>query len=84
VVKYSASFAGEQLHSVTTTATKVLQSMRRLSIELARPARFTESGIRRKNNKSAARPQNKLFTGMSPAPQGRLAKTCAQWMRRRR
>jgi transposase len=49
VLKYSASFAGEQLHSVTTTASKVLQSMRRLSMELAKPAaRFTESGIRRK------------------------------------
>jgi transposase len=49
VLKYSASFAGEQLHSVTTTVSKVLQSLRRLSIELAKPAaRFTESGIRRK------------------------------------
>lgn len=49
VLKYSASFAGEQLHSVTTTVSKVLQSMRRLSVELAKPAaRFTESGIRRK------------------------------------
>ncbi|MEI9972477.1 MAG: hypothetical protein WDO73_10735 [Ignavibacteriota bacterium] len=49
VLKYSASFAGEQLHSVTTTVSKVLQSMRRLSIELAKPAaRFTEGGIRRK------------------------------------
>ena len=49
VVKYSASFAGEQLHSVTTTVSKVLQAMRRLSIELAKPAaRFTEAGIRRK------------------------------------
>ena len=49
VVKYSASFAGEQLHSLTTTLSKVLQSMRRLSIELSKPAaRFTESGIRNK------------------------------------
>lgn len=49
VLKYSASFAGEQLHSVTTTVSKVLQAMRRLSIELAKPAaRFTESGIQRK------------------------------------
>ena len=37
VVKYSASFAGEQLHSITTTASKVMQSMRRLSIECRNP-----------------------------------------------
>jgi transposase len=49
VVKYSASFASEQLHSLTTTLSKALQSMRRLSGELAKPgARFTESGIRNK------------------------------------
>ena len=49
VLKYSASFAGEQLHSLTTSLSKVLQSLRRLSIDLAKPgARFTESGIRNK------------------------------------
>jgi transposase len=49
VVKYSASFAGEQLHSLTTALSKALQSMRRLSVDLAKPgARFTESGIRHK------------------------------------
>jgi transposase len=49
VVKYSASFAGEQLHSLTTSLSKALQSMRRLSIELAKPGeRFTEKGIRNK------------------------------------
>jgi len=49
VVKYSASFAGEQLHSVTTTVSKAMQAMRRLSMELAKPAaRFAEAGIRRK------------------------------------
>ena len=49
VVKYSAPFAGEQLHSLTTTISKTLQSMRRLSIELAKPGgRFTEAGIRNK------------------------------------
>ena len=47
VVKYSASFAGEQLHSVTTTLSKALQSMRRLTVELAKPGgRFTENGLR--------------------------------------
>jgi len=49
VVKYSAPFASEQLHSVTASASKALQSMRRLAVELAKPsARFTEGGIRGK------------------------------------
>ncbi len=49
VVKYSAPFASEQLHSLTTTLSKALQSMRRLSVELAKPGgRFTEVGIRNK------------------------------------
>jgi transposase len=49
VVKYSAPFAGEQLHSLTTTISKTLQSMRRLSIDLAKPkCRLTEAGIRNK------------------------------------
>ncbi len=46
VLKYSASFASEQLHSVTTTLSKALQSMRRLATELAKPGgRFTETGL---------------------------------------
>lgn len=49
VVKYSASFAGEQLHSLTTSLSKALQYLRRLAIDLSKPrARFTESGIRNK------------------------------------
>jgi transposase len=49
VVKYSAPFASEQLHSLTTTLSKALQSMRRLAVELAKPGgRFTEAGIRNK------------------------------------
>jgi transposase len=49
VVKYSASFAGEQLHSLTTSLSKALQSMRRLSVELSKPrAHFNELGIRNK------------------------------------
>jgi len=49
VLKYSASFAGEQLHSLSTTLSKVLQNLRRLSTDLAKPqARFTETGIRNK------------------------------------
>jgi len=49
VMKYSAPFASEQLHSVTTALSKVLPSMRRPAVELAKPAaRFTDAGIRNK------------------------------------
>jgi transposase len=49
VVKYSASFASEQLHSLTTTLSKTMQSLRRLSTELSKPtARFTEQKLRHK------------------------------------
>lgn len=49
VLKYSASFAGEQLHSLTTSLSKTLQYLRRLAVDLAKPgARFTEAGIRNK------------------------------------
>lgn len=49
VLKYSAAFASEQLHSLTTALSKALPSMRRLTVELAKPAaRFTEAGIRNK------------------------------------
>jgi transposase len=49
VVKYSASFAGEQLHSVTTSLSRVLQSMRRLAKELNQPrARWKQEQILRK------------------------------------
>lgn len=49
VLKYSAPFAAEQLHSVTTALAKALPAMRRLSMELAKPgARFTEAEIRNK------------------------------------
>jgi transposase len=49
VVKYSASFASEQLHSISTTLAKVTQNLRRLSVELTKPqARFSEQGIRNK------------------------------------
>ncbi len=39
VVKYSASFAGEQLHSLTTSLSRVLQSLRRFAQELNKPRR---------------------------------------------
>src|ERR1700687_5600915 len=49
VVKYSASFAGEQLHSLTTSLSKVLQALRRFSMELNKPqARWKENQIRSK------------------------------------
>ena len=49
VVKYSAPFAAEQLHSLTASISRVLQSLRRFSMELNKPrSRWTEEGIRRK------------------------------------
>src|SRR6516162_739521 len=49
VLKYSASFTGEQLHSLTTSLSKVLQSLRRFSAELNKPpARWKENQIRSK------------------------------------
>jgi len=49
VVKYSSSFAGEQLHSVATSLSKTLQALRRFSMELNKPqARWTETQIRNK------------------------------------
>jgi transposase len=49
VVKYSASFAGEQLHSLTTSMSKVMQYLRRFSIELNKPkAHWDEKKIRSK------------------------------------
>jgi transposase len=52
VLKYSASFAGEQLHSLSTSLSKVLQSLRRFSMELNKPkARWKEEQIRSKINR---------------------------------
>jgi hypothetical protein len=49
VLKYSAPFAAEQLHSLTSRA---LQSLRRFSKELNKPrARWTAEGITRKIQK---------------------------------
>jgi transposase len=49
VLKYSAFFAGEQLHSLTTSLSKVLQALRRFSMELNKPpARWKEDQIRSK------------------------------------
>jgi transposase len=47
VLKYSASFAGEQLHSLTTSLSKAMQSLSKLARELAKPgAAYTERGLR--------------------------------------
>jgi len=49
VVKYSASFAGEQLHSLTTSLSRVLQSLRGLAKELNKPqAGWKQEQIERK------------------------------------
>jgi transposase len=49
VLKYSASFAGEQLHSLTTSLSKVLQALRRFAMQLNKPqARWKENQIRSK------------------------------------
>ena len=49
VVKYSASFAGEQLHSLTTSMSKVMQYLRRFSMEPNKPkAQWDEKKIRSK------------------------------------
>jgi len=49
VLKYSSAFASEQLHSLTTNLAKVMQSMRRLSLDLAKPGcRLKETSIRSK------------------------------------
>ena len=46
---YSACFASEQLHSLSTALTKATQNLRRLAVEFSKPqARFTEHGIRNK------------------------------------
>lgn len=47
VLQYSAAFASEQLHSLTTSLTKVLQAMRRLARDLRTPGcRLTERQVR--------------------------------------
>ena len=49
VLKYSASFAGEQLHSLTISLSPALQALRRFSMELNKPqARWKENQIRSK------------------------------------
>jgi len=57
VVKYSASFAGEQLHSLTTSLSRVLQALRRLARDLKKPkARWQQAQIVRKIERWLAAP----------------------------
>ena len=57
VVKYSASFAGEQLHSLTSSLSRVLQALRRLARDLKKPkARWKQAQIVRKINRWLAPP----------------------------
>jgi transposase len=47
VLQYSAAFASEQLHSLTTSLTKALQQLRRLARDLRKPgSRLTEPQVR--------------------------------------
>ena len=49
VLKYSATFAAEQLHSVSASLSKVLGALKRLAVEMARPGnRLTPAGIEAK------------------------------------
>src|SRR5437016_5145926 len=72
VLKYSASFAGEQLHSLTTSLSKALQSLRRFSMELNKPqARWKEDQIHTKIRRwlSASQYLEELI-GSNPARAG--------------
>ena len=49
VLKYSAPFAAEQLHSVSASLSRVLAALKRLAVEMARPGnRLTPAGIEAK------------------------------------
>src|ERR1019366_10657348 len=55
--KYSATFAAEQLHSVSASLSKVLGALKRLAVEMARPgSRLTEVGIEAKIHRWLAAP----------------------------
>ena len=57
VLKYSASFASEQLDSISTSLAKVMQSLRRLSQDLAKPGcRMKEAATRKKIERWLATP----------------------------
>jgi hypothetical protein len=57
VLKYSATFAAEQLHSVSASLSKVLAALKRLAVEMARPGnRLTPAGIEAKIRRWLAAP----------------------------
>src|SRR5271165_3174858 len=57
VLKYSATFAAEQLHSVSASLSKVLGALKRLAVEMARPGnRLTPVGIEAKIHRWLAAP----------------------------
>jgi len=58
VLKYSASFLSEQIHSVSTSLATAMQALRRLSSDLAKPGcRLTETQIRTKITRRLASAQ---------------------------
>jgi transposase len=57
VLKYSATFAAEQLHSLSASLSKVLGALKRLAVEMARPgSRLTAAGIEAKIHRWLAAP----------------------------
>ncbi|MGH9339372.1 MAG: IS1634 family transposase, partial [Acidobacteriota bacterium] len=74
VLKYSSSFASEQLHSLSTSLAKVLHSMRRLSMDLGKPGcRLKEAPTRKKIERWLSAPfLEDLIAGQLDAQAGRL------------
>ena len=57
VLKYSATFAAAQLHSVSASLSKVLAALKRLAVEMARPGnRLTPAGSEAKIRRWLAAP----------------------------
>jgi len=57
VLKYSATFAAEQLHSLSASLSKALGALKRLAVEMARPgSRLTVAGIEAKIHRWLAAP----------------------------
>ncbi len=57
VLKYSATFAAEQLHSLSASLSKVLGALKRLAVEMAQPgSRLTAAGIEAKIHRWLAAP----------------------------
>jgi len=74
VLKYSASFATQQLQSLSTSLSKVVQALKRLAGEIARPGcRLTEAGIRTKISRWLSAPflAELVHYQLDQEPQGR-------------